>query len=93
MSSMDDRISALLAADAPSARDAMFRIEVMRRLERRALLRRSLAVGLAGALGLVLLALAAPLLPDAREPAVQGAVCILATCAALAFAYAPRRGR
>lgn len=46
MSDLDNRVSAALRADAPSARDVMFRVEVLLRLER-ARFRRRVALTLA----------------------------------------------
>lgn len=91
MSSIDERLAALLQADPPPARDAMFRLEVMRRLEKRAMLNRSLGVALSGLVALLLFVFIVPVLPDAREPAGQIIACMLGACGALVFAYAPRR--
>lgn len=91
MSDADDRLSALLKADFPAERDALFRLEVMRRLERRTLIRRSIVLAGLGLTAMVVVALLAPILPDARRPAVQMAVCVLVAIGGLFFAFAPRR--
>ncbi|MDB5441168.1 MAG: hypothetical protein JWM33_3595 [Caulobacteraceae bacterium] len=91
MSDSDEKLSALLRADLPPERDAVFRLEVMRRLEMRALVQRSIGLAVLGLAAMALVALLAPFLPDARRPAVQIVVCTLVVLGGLVFAYAPRR--